>query len=180
MTAREYEKEGGISRFSLDRRITVLGAGSWGTAVASTLAGDGADVTLWARREEQAAEKSEAEWTSIIRQLIHRGFLEQDIANYSVLTLTATARPLLRGEEGLVQTAGAAVPIRHIMPDEGFVNFADPIPLHVSGFGPRSLGLNRSCSRDRRTRRTHNSTGDGSSREPPGRRPRTRPCGPSR
>jgi glycerol-3-phosphate dehydrogenase (NAD(P)+) len=38
------------------RRITVLGAGSWGTAVASTLAGDGADVTLWARREEQAAE----------------------------------------------------------------------------------------------------------------------------
>jgi ATP-dependent DNA helicase RecQ len=37
-------------------------------------------------------------WTSIIRQLIHRGYLEQDIANYSVLTLTAQARPLLRGE----------------------------------------------------------------------------------
>ena len=27
------------------------------------------------------------------------------------------------------------------MPDQGFVNFEDPIPLHVSGFGPRSLGL---------------------------------------
>jgi ATP-dependent DNA helicase RecQ len=44
------------------------------------------------------SDRSEQEWTSIIRQLIHRGYLEQDIANYSVLTLTAQARPLLRGE----------------------------------------------------------------------------------
>jgi alkanesulfonate monooxygenase SsuD/methylene tetrahydromethanopterin reductase-like flavin-dependent oxidoreductase (luciferase family) len=48
-------------------------------------------------------------------------------------------KPLLRGEEALVGEYG--VPIRHIMRDEGFVNFDDPIPLHVSGFGPRSLGL---------------------------------------
>jgi len=41
---------------------------------------------------------SEHEWTSIIRQLIHHGFLIQDIANYSVLGLTPAARPLLRGE----------------------------------------------------------------------------------
>ena len=27
------------------------------------------------------------------------------------------------------------------MPDAGFVNFEDPIPLYVSGFSPRSLGL---------------------------------------
>lgn len=40
-------------------------------------------------------------------------------------------------------TVGALgeAPIRHIMSDKGFVNFADPIPLYVSGFGPRSLGL---------------------------------------
>jgi ATP-dependent DNA helicase RecQ len=44
------------------------------------------------------ADKSEPEWTSIIRQLIHQGFLEQDIANYSVLKLTPAARPLLKGE----------------------------------------------------------------------------------
>jgi ATP-dependent DNA helicase RecQ len=43
----------------------------------------------------------EQEWTSIIRQLIHRGYLLQDIANYSVLKLTESARPLLRGEESL-------------------------------------------------------------------------------
>ena len=47
------------------------------------------------------AETSEAEWLSIIRQLIHRGLLLQDIANYSVLKLTPEARPLLRGETTL-------------------------------------------------------------------------------
>jgi ATP-dependent DNA helicase RecQ len=46
-------------------------------------------------------EFSDAEWTSIIRQLIHRGYLLQDIADYSVLKLTAAARPLLRGEARL-------------------------------------------------------------------------------
>ncbi|MGH8129461.1 MAG: DNA helicase RecQ [Steroidobacteraceae bacterium] len=44
---------------------------------------------------------SQAEWTSIIRQLIHRGYLIQDIGDYSVLKLSRRARPLLRGEEQL-------------------------------------------------------------------------------
>lgn len=55
-----------------------------------------------------------------------------------------TLRPLIRGEEALLPPdvpGGPGTPIRHIMPDRGFVNFADPIPLYVSGFGPRSLGL---------------------------------------
>jgi ATP-dependent DNA helicase RecQ len=47
------------------------------------------------------SDKSEQEWTSIIRQLIHHGYLIQDIANYSVLKLTGAARPLLRGEQVL-------------------------------------------------------------------------------
>uniref|UniRef100_A0A831XF95 DNA helicase RecQ n=1 Tax=Geobacter metallireducens TaxID=28232 RepID=A0A831XF95_GEOME len=48
------------------------------------------------------ADRSAEAWGSIIRQLIHRGYLEQDLANYSVLKLTPAARPLLRGEESLV------------------------------------------------------------------------------
>ncbi len=40
-------------------------------------------------------------WTSLFRQLIHRGYLRQDIAKYSVLTLTDRARPLLAGQEQL-------------------------------------------------------------------------------
>jgi len=47
------------------------------------------------------SDKTEPEWTSIIRQLIHHGYLLQDIANYSVLKLTPAARPLLRGETRL-------------------------------------------------------------------------------
>jgi alkanesulfonate monooxygenase SsuD/methylene tetrahydromethanopterin reductase-like flavin-dependent oxidoreductase (luciferase family) len=50
-------------------------------------------------------------------------------------------RPLLRGEEADVRLGDDTKPIRHLMPDAGFVNFDDPIPLYVSGFGPRSLGL---------------------------------------
>lgn len=46
-------------------------------------------------------ERSEQEWTSLLRQLIHHGYLVQDIGNYSVLKLTEAARPLLRGEERL-------------------------------------------------------------------------------
>lgn len=47
------------------------------------------------------AHHSEPVWMSIIRQLIHHGYLVQDIAAYSVLKLTDAARPLLRGEENL-------------------------------------------------------------------------------
>ena len=46
-------------------------------------------------------DRNEQEWASLIRQLIHHGFLIQDIANYSVLKLTEAARPLLRGETAL-------------------------------------------------------------------------------
>jgi ATP-dependent DNA helicase RecQ len=48
------------------------------------------------------SEKVADAWSSLIRQLIHRGYLVQDVASYSVLKLTDAARPLLRGEEQLV------------------------------------------------------------------------------
>jgi len=47
------------------------------------------------------AEHSAAEWMSIVRQLIHRGYLVQDIAAFSVLKLTPRALSLLRAEETL-------------------------------------------------------------------------------
>ena len=53
----------------------------------------------------------------------------------------ATIAPLLRGEEARLPHRGRELPIRHIMPDAGFVNFAQPIPLYISGFGPKSLAL---------------------------------------
>ncbi len=47
------------------------------------------------------AEYSHEQWSAIFRQLIHRGLLVQDIANYSVLKLTPEATPILRGEQRL-------------------------------------------------------------------------------
>ena len=44
-------------------------------------------------------ERAHAEWISIARQLIHRGYLVQDIAAYSVLKLAPAALQVLRGEE---------------------------------------------------------------------------------
>lgn len=45
---------------------------------------------------------SQNDWLSLFRQLIQLGYLEQDIANYSVLRLTELARPVLKGEKTLV------------------------------------------------------------------------------
>jgi len=44
------------------------------------------------------ADQTRDAWSSIFRQLIHHGYLYQDINQYSVLKLTDQAIPLLRGE----------------------------------------------------------------------------------
>jgi ATP-dependent DNA helicase RecQ len=48
------------------------------------------------------AELSRDEWTSVIRQLIHHGYLRQDITQYSALKLQPSARALLRGDVALM------------------------------------------------------------------------------
>lgn len=50
-------------------------------------------------------------------------------------------KPLLSGQESTIKREGRRIPILHIMQNEGFVNFKDKIPMYVSGFGPKSLGL---------------------------------------
>lgn len=46
-------------------------------------------------------EHSHEHWVSVLRQLIHLGFVTQNIAQHSALQLTEAARPLLRGEVSL-------------------------------------------------------------------------------
>ena len=43
-------------------------------------------------------DKSQEHWVSVLRQMIHLGLITQNIANYSALQLTESARPVLRGE----------------------------------------------------------------------------------
>jgi alkanesulfonate monooxygenase SsuD/methylene tetrahydromethanopterin reductase-like flavin-dependent oxidoreductase (luciferase family) len=67
------------------------------------------------------------------------GLPPQRIAEYD--RYLGEIKPLLRGEESVLTFNGREIPVRHVMPDKGFVNFADPIPMYVSGFGPASLAL---------------------------------------
>jgi ATP-dependent DNA helicase RecQ len=59
------------------------------------------------------------EWGSIIRQLVHLGYLEQDLARYSVLRLTEAARPLLRGEQTLTLARPRIRPVAAKKPKKG-------------------------------------------------------------
>lgn len=47
------------------------------------------------------AEHSHEYWQSVLRQLIHRGLLIQNIQRFAALELTAAARPVLKGEVAL-------------------------------------------------------------------------------
>ncbi len=44
------------------------------------------------------ADKSPDYWSTLLRHLVHHGYLLQDVGDYSVLKLTPSAGPLLRGE----------------------------------------------------------------------------------
>jgi len=57
------------------------------------------------------ADLSRDAWLSLLRQLVHLGYLSQDMASYSVLKLTPAARRLLRGDEELVLARPRVRPI---------------------------------------------------------------------
>src|SRR5690606_22647306 len=53
----------------------------------------------------------------------------------------AAIRGLLAGEEIEYTFRGVTAPTRLLMADRGFVNLEEPIPMVVSGFGPKAQGL---------------------------------------
>jgi glycerol-3-phosphate dehydrogenase (NAD(P)+) len=75
------------------QRITVLGAGSWGTTFAKVLADAGRDVTIWARREEIARE---------IRDRHCNPAYLPGVTLPARLTATSDPRPALAGAEAVV------------------------------------------------------------------------------
>ncbi|MFZ5774735.1 MAG: DNA helicase RecQ [Thermodesulfobacteriota bacterium] len=44
------------------------------------------------------ADKNEEYWSALLRHLVQQGYLSQDVGDFSVLKLTPSAQPLLRGE----------------------------------------------------------------------------------
>ena len=74
-------------------------------------------LTTYGIGREQGADH----WNHLLRQLIHQGYLEQDIANFSILKLTEAARPLLRGEIGLTLTRPRVKAVRKKRPERKIV-----------------------------------------------------------
>jgi ATP-dependent DNA helicase RecQ len=74
------------------------------------------------------AGNSQEHWGAVLRHLVHLGFLEQDVGQYSILRLTAAAKPLLRGEQTLTMAAPR------------------PQPLGSGGKGPRKKGRKASLT----------------------------------
>lgn len=48
------------------------------------------------------AEQSQDYWRSLLRHLVHKGYLSQDVGEYSVLRLLPPAKALMRGEDSLI------------------------------------------------------------------------------
>jgi ATP-dependent DNA helicase RecQ len=67
------------------------------------------------------------EWQSVIQQLVHRGYLVQDVANWSVLRVTERARPVLRGDER-VELARPRAVVRDPAADPAPVLAGDVLP----------------------------------------------------
>jgi glycerol-3-phosphate dehydrogenase (NAD(P)+) len=74
--------------------VAVMGAGSWGTAYAMMCADAGEDVTLWARREEVAAEINE--------QHRNADYLGDDVELPPTLRATSDAEAALAGADVVV------------------------------------------------------------------------------
>src|SRR4051812_22903715 len=102
------------------QRITVLGAGSWGTTFAKVLADAGRDVTIWARRKEIAAE---------IRDGHHNPAYLPGVRLPARLTATSDPGPALAGAEAVV----LAVPSQSLRANlEGWRGLLPPDAILVS------------------------------------------------
>ncbi len=92
-------------------RVATLGGGSWGTALASVLARNGNDVTLWVRRSESADEINDRHTnerylpgvhladtlvatTSMEEALDGAGFVLSALPSHAVRDVLGAARPL--------------------------------------------------------------------------------------
>ena len=94
-------------------KVTVLGCGSWGTALATVLAAKGQPVTMWCRRSEQAEEMNR---TKENKRYLPGVMLPEGIAVTTDLTaalqdtdyvVLAVPVPILTGNAGEHKNAAA-------------------------------------------------------------------------
>jgi ATP-dependent DNA helicase RecQ len=57
------------------------------------------------------SDRSQEYWVSLLRHLVHRGYLVQDVGSFSVLRLTPSSAPLLKGKETLTMAEPRLKPV---------------------------------------------------------------------
>lgn len=102
--------------------ISVIGAGSWGTALSLLLAENGHDVRLWAREEEivnnirnhhkngvylseLVLPESVTGWSDIEEALSGSGVVVFATPSHTIRNMAASVRPFLRGDEKVVSVS---------------------------------------------------------------------------
>ena len=103
-------------------KVTVLGAGSWGTTFAKILADGGNDVTLWARRPELAAEINLAKRNSDYLPGINlppsiraSASLEEAVGESSVVFVSIPSQTLRSNLEALAPLVGSGTVVVSLM-----------------------------------------------------------------
>jgi glycerol-3-phosphate dehydrogenase (NAD(P)+) len=104
-------------------RVTVVGAGSWGTTFGKILADGGAQVTMWARRPELAAEITEAKRNShylpginLPRSMTATSRLEEALAGAEQIYLSVPSQALRQNLKTIRPLlADAGIPVVSLM-----------------------------------------------------------------
>ena len=88
-------------------KITVVGSGGWGTALALLLVENGHDVTLWSHRPEKAEELRRTRENPMLKGVTLPETMHFVDSGYSVLTYDATGTGASGGSgtRGLAQSA---------------------------------------------------------------------------
>ena len=114
----------------MDKKVAVIGAGSWGTAIAFVLADNGHETMLWARREEQVVE--------VNQHSTNQRYLP-DVSLPQTLRATSSLEEAVNGADMIV-LAVPTVAIREVARDIASYLDEPQLFVHVSkGIEPGSL-----------------------------------------
>lgn len=103
----------------MGKTITVCGAGSWGTALATVLADNGHQVNLWTHREEQAKEINETRKNSkylpiqLPKNITAFYHLEQAVVNTEAIVLVVPTKAIREVSQKLKKLIDPEMPLIH-------------------------------------------------------------------